>query len=125
MRQGRSPQLFLGFFALCDINEVQDHAIDPVLPRAIGNDAHEEILAALVAHLAFDWNQIVEDALGVLRQAGIVDLAGEIRERPADVAREDVEQFLDSRGESLDPQLAIQKNRADIGRSDEILQVAV
>ena len=105
----RGPQFGFALLALSDVNEVQHHAIDSFLTRAIRNDPDEEVLAVLVPHLALNWNQIEEDALGVVWQAGVIDLAGEIREGPADVARNNIEQFLDAWRKTFDPQLAIQK----------------
>ena len=44
---------------------------------------------------------------------------------PAEVGREEIENLLRARGETLDAQLAIEKDGPDIGRSHQVIEVGI
>ena len=47
----------------------------------------------------------------------------QIRQRPADVARDDVEQRLGGRREEADVELGVEEQRRDIGAVEDVLQI--
>ncbi len=59
-------QLFLRLLETGDLHESKDHAVDPVLHRAVGAHAQQEPAACFALHLALDGHQRAQDFLGIL-----------------------------------------------------------
>lgn len=55
----------------------------------------------------------------------IVELMRDIRKRASDVVRNEVEQLANAGSKALNAELPVQKNRADLGRGHQVLQVAI
>jgi hypothetical protein len=55
----------------------------------------------------------------------VVELVGEVRDRPALVAGRDIEELRDARRKALDAELGVEEQGADFGGAHQILQVAV
>src|SRR5690242_16970532 len=56
-------------------------------------------------------------------RARVVDPAGQVGERPADVGGDDAEQRLSRRCEEADVEVAVQEQRRDAGAVQDVLQV--
>ena len=49
----------------------------------------------------------------------------EVRDRPALVTGDDIEQIRDARREALDAQRGVEEHGADVGGADQVLQIVV
>ena len=55
----------------------------------------------------------------------MVELVGRVCERAADIRRNQAEQINRRRCEAFDPEIPIEENGRDIGRGNEVLEVAI
>ena len=60
---------------------------------------------------------------GIREQASVVDAAGQVGERPADVAGDNAEQRLGRRREKADVEVTVQEQRRDAGAVQDVFQV--
>ena len=60
---------------------------------------------------------------GIREQASVVDAAGQVSERPTDVAGDNAEQRLGRWREKADIEVTVQEQRRDAGAVQDILQV--
>ena len=67
----------------------------------------------------------VEHALRVVGQPVVAEPVREVHERPPDVGRDNVEQVGRARRVALDRERAVEKERPDVRRGDQVLQVRV
>ena len=109
---------------LGDVDERHDDPLDLAARDPVRPDLDEVPPAVAVLDLALGHRQPVQDRLGVLDQHAAAELLGQVRERPADVGRPDVEVLPDVGREPLDAEPAVQEQRGDLGRRDQVLQVA-
>ena len=79
-----------------DVDECQDHPVDPVLDRAIGAQTNDEPAAVAALHLGLGRGEIAQDAPRVVLDRIIDQPAGEVGDRPADVHLGDVEELRSS-----------------------------
>jgi hypothetical protein len=61
----------------------------------------------------------------ILCQVVVLELVGEVGDRTAFVGLRDAEQLGDPIGKALDAQAGIEEQRGEIGRRDQVLQIAV
>ncbi len=108
-----------------DINEIEHHSVNFVLGSAIRNQPRQIPAAVAGMHLALSGLQILEDRVRVFSQGMVVKPMGEMFERTSDIRCGDVEQLLCPFRIELDPQPAVEKYRADVGRAHQVLKVAV
>jgi hypothetical protein len=72
--------------------KVKHHAGDAVVHRAVGHQPRQVPAAVGLADLALDRHQPLQHARGVGAQLRVIELRGQVGQRPADVARDQVEQ---------------------------------
>jgi hypothetical protein len=115
------PQLLLDLVALGNIDEGEHHAVDLVIDRAVGPQAHVVPAPAAAADFAPDRGEIGKHRAGMLDQVLVLELMGKVGDRPALVGQRDAEQIGHTVGETFDAQTGIEEQRADLGRRSEIL----
>ncbi len=108
-----------------DIDEGQHHAVDAVLRRPVGQHPREKPAPVRVPHLVLRHFEPLDDTLRLGGDFGIGEMMREVRERAADIGRDDIEKRQRGRREALNAKLAIEKNGRDIRRGHQVLQVAV
>ena len=110
-----------------NVRKGDDHPLHPAAVRQIGEYPAQEPYAPGRCHLALDRRAdgggSGQHLAGVRAQFRIGRDGGEIGEGPADVARDNVELRLHRWREETDLQVHIQKQRADIGAVQHILQI--
>ncbi len=77
------------------------------------------------ANLSIDGRELLEHGSSVVGQIVVVELMGEIGDRPALVARRDIEEIGNVGREQLDAKRGVEEEGSDIGRGHQVLQVAV
>jgi hypothetical protein len=101
------------------------HALGVVLFRQVGHDAHQVGRSVGVPGVPLDDGPRVRDRLRGGRQVEIGEVHGQVRDRPAEVRRDQPQHPRRVRGEELHPQLAVQEQRRDSGGLQQVGQVAV
>src|SRR5206468_1574123 len=61
--------------------------------------------------------------LGICEQASVVDAAGQVSQRPADVSSDNAEQRLGRRREKADVEVNVQEQGGDAGTVQDVLQI--
>src|SRR6185312_201772 len=118
-------QRLLDVQALGDVEESDDHAVDLVVDRPVGPDAHIDPTAIAAADFVPDRGQVGQDRARILHQTVVFELVRKVRDGPAFVVQRDAEQFGDTLREAFDAQMGIEEQRTDVGRRHQILQIAV
>src|SRR5215475_1413023 len=118
-------QRLLHMTPLCNIDECDDDTVDLVIDGTVRTHAH--VVPKIVATTDFlpYRHQVGQHFPGVQDQFVIFELMGEITDRPTFVVWRDAEQIGRPLGEALYAQSGIEKQRAEIGRCQKVLQVAV
>ncbi len=111
--------------AIGHVEERDDDAVDLVVDGPVRAITHEIPPALAASDLTLDRRQMIDHGLSVRRKAVVVELVGEVGDRPAGVGRRDIEKIGQSRCEALDAQARVQEQRAEIHRRYQVLQVAV
>ena len=95
-------------------------------PGPVGQDAQEVAAAARCPRSApRPCTPSLQHALDVGDQRRVRRSCVKLRERPADVLRQDLEDLGDARRELADAQLAIEEHRRDVGAVQQVLDVVV
>ncbi len=108
---------------LGNVGEGDDDALDPVVLRAVGQDAPQIPCPSVAFDLAAEGLGIRQHRRSIDEEILVVGTAGEIGERPSDVGRDDAEMRSHRRREEPDVQLAVQEDRRDLGAVEDILQI--
>jgi len=118
-------QRLLDLMAVRYVDEGDDHAVDLVVDRAIGPQPHVVPAPGAAADFAPHRGEIAEHGTCVLDQVLVFEAVSEIGDRPALVDVGDAEQLGHPVGKPVDAQSRIEEQGADIGRRDQVLQIAV
>ena len=108
---------------LGNIGEGDDHALDPVVMRLVGQDAPCIPCPFIAFDLAAEGHEIRQHRCGIDEEILIVGTAGKVGERPSDVGCNDAEMRFHRRREEADVQSAVEEDRRDIGAGEHVLQI--
>jgi hypothetical protein len=111
-----------------DVEEAENQAVDAVVSRAVGPNAHQSrthFLFRLNLHLTLDSRPCTQYGFQASCQINTAQLVREVREGPATVARAQRENVRDSGREPGYAQIAIHKKDGGINAVDQVLQVGV
>jgi hypothetical protein len=112
----RRNVLFLGPNDTGDIHERYQGAVDRAVGTAVGQDAHQIMRAAVLPlYPPFHRLQVTHDRPHVVPQRRIAQLADDVGQRTADIARNQIVDAGDLRRETADDHILIQKDRRDLG----------
>src|SRR5688572_30051865 len=101
-------KLCFGAFALRNVKERDDDSVDPVLGRPVRQYPHQEVTVVQRAHFLFYCVQRFEYGFGVVRKIDTFQTARNIRQRPAKIRCDKIEQVTSGRREKLDTKTAIE-----------------
>src|SRR5262245_31448210 len=118
-------QGFLDLASIADIDERNDDAIDLVVNGPVRTQAHVVPFAGPAFQLAADGSKVGKDRSRVLDQTVVFELMRKVGNGPALVSRGNAEQLGRPFGESLYAQARVEKQRAEIGCSHQVLQIAM
>ena len=76
-------------------------------------------------HFAFDGEELFQDLFEISEKTLVTQARRNVRDRSAQIGWKQVENFLRGRREPMNAQLAIEKNRADIGRGHQVVEIGV
>ena len=106
-----------------DVGEGDDHAVDHVLQRAVGEDAHGEPAAVARAHLLLLEHQRAQHLTGVLGQLRVLQLGGDVRDRTPGVPRDELDELGGLGGEAPHEQVTVEEEGGEVGGVEEVLHV--
>ena len=112
-----------GRFPLGYVGEGDNHPRNLGVLGAVGQNATGVPRSVVGLDLAVRRHMAGKNRPGVREQASVVDAAGQVGERPADVGGDDAEQRLGRRREEADVEVAVQEQRRDAGAVQDVLQV--
>ena len=118
-------QRFLCVTPLGHLHERDDDTVDRVVDGAVGTQPHQVPALGEAANLPIDGRELLENGSSVVGQTVVIELVGEIGDRPALVTRRDIEEIGDVGREQLDAKRGVEEEGSDIGRGHQVLQVAV
>ena len=105
------------------VGEGDNHPVDLSVLGAVGQNAADVPRAVVGLDLAVRRHMAGKNRPGIGEQVVVVDAAGQVGERPADVGGDDAEQRLGRRREEADVEVAVQEQRRDAGAVQDVLQV--
>ena len=76
-------------------------------------------------YFAISWLRGSQNFSRIAGKMSIVKPVSDVLQRTPYIRANDVEEILDATREALDPEIAIQENRADICRMHQVLQVGI
>src|SRR6185436_12945109 len=105
------------------VGKGNDDALDIVVLSAVGHYAAQVPGAIPPLDLANDRLRDTQDQSGIVQKGLVGSQRTEVRQRPADIARDDVEEQPGGRGEEANTEARIEEDRRDVGAVENILQV--
>ena len=119
-------QQLLGALALGDVEEGQDEAVQAVVDRAVGLDAHDErLVGRRDGHLALDRPQRPAHLVRVLGERVVAEALRDLGDGPPLVALAHAEQVRDLGREAAHAKLRVEEQRRDLRRFQQVLEVGV
>ena len=112
-------------FERVNIQEHQHGAFQLVVHSSVRPHAEGIPAALLILDLDFAQADGLDRSLDELFQARDLDRRPEVADRPADVARNEVEKFFRDRRKTPDAKVASHHNDGDIDGGEQVVQVAV
>lgn len=109
-----------GQFAFGDVDKRDDHAIDPIVQRSVGENPPHVPAAIFRADFLFSRDQIAQQLLNLGEQVVVDKPLDDIANRPATVGGNDPEHPRRGWSKKLDPQAAIQKDCGDVGGIEKV-----
>ena len=106
-----------------DIDEGDDDALYAAFEGSVRHHAADIPGAGTRFDLSLDRCERPQDRKGIRGKGFVGGQGAEIRDRPPDVARDDVEEQLRRRREEANVQTGVEEERRDIGAVQDILQV--
>ena len=123
----RSAQIFGdGFFRLLALGRVvesDDRTLNAVVSGAIRQHAHRENAVVGRADFAFDRLERRQNRFRIVEQPVLAEPVRDVRERATEIGGNQVENLTRRRREQLHAEIAVEENRADVGRVDKVLQI--
>ncbi len=113
----------LGRFSLGYVGEGDDHSLDMIVLGAVGQDTAGVPCSVIGLDLAV-WRHLAgKNGFGVGEQARVVDAAGQIGERPADVRSDDAEHRPRGGREETDLEIGVEEQHRDLRAVHRVSQV--
>src|SRR5262245_65717823 len=107
--------LLLGLRQAGHVAERQDGALDLAAAGPVGQRAHDVMRRAVApVDSPLQWLARAEHLLDVLRKPGIVEMVSDISQRPAAVARNEIEDAGHGWREAADDEIAVEKDSSDL-----------
>ena len=116
-------QGFFGVLARGDVKHRDDHPVDAVSRRAVGQQPHHKRPLVGSGHLPFQGRELFQDRFGVSQQLGVFEPVGNVRNRAAVVGGNQVKNLLGRRGVEPDAEGAVEEDGGDPGGVNQVLQV--
>src|SRR5262245_8223889 len=118
--------LLLGLRQAGHVAERQDGALDLAAAGPVGQRAHDVMRRAVApVDSPLQWLARAEYLLDVLRKRGIVEIVGDIGQRPATVAGNEIEDAGHGWREAAKDQLAVEKDGGDLRAFIQVLEVGI
>ena len=108
-----------------DVPKGNHHAIDAVVHRAVRHDARAEPSALARADRFFHEAELAQDFTGIITQLGIKQIARDVGNGSAHIARDEVGDLRGLRGETPDLQLLVEENGGHLGAVEQVPHVVV
>src|SRR6187200_975052 len=108
-----------------NVEEREHRAIDLVVDALVWANAEREPASALVSDFALDRCDRIDRLEDQLLEIGEVDVRLDMPDRPIQIARDQIEDFLRHRREATDSQIARDDDNSDLNTCEKIYQVAV
>ena len=102
------------------VDQRQHDTVDLVLDRPIRREAHHEPSSITGLDLAFHVRERRQHCAHVILQVGVVEPMRHVRQRPPDIGGDEVEHLGDRRRIAPNAKLAVQEQRTNVRRIDEV-----
>ncbi len=117
------PDPVFSLFALRDINKRDDHPVNFVIRCPVRRKATNKSTSVIRLHLKFQRLQGLQYFRSIFLKMIGRQAMGNVREGPANVAGDQVENTCCARCITLNVQLFIQKDCGNVGRTHQVFQV--
>ena len=112
-----------GCFPVGYVGEGDNHPLNPIVLGPVGQNATGVPRSIVPLDFAVRRHLAGENRVGVGEQASVVDAAGQVGERPADVHSDDAKHRLRRWREKTDLEILVQEQHRDLGAVHGVLQV--